>query len=118
MLKGSDFILNADVIFKSDDYVFQDSDIVATCLGVKEKFLYSEDGRKTITQIGWTYKVYVESRDLMINISVEDNKCAFDATKKGLREVKFTNFRATFYVNKNHFLELSCKADKAELVTN
>lgn len=118
MILGKEFKLNANTIFDKEDYEFQDSDIVATCFGVKEKFLYSEDGVKTITQCGWTYKVYVQERDMMINISVEDNKCAIDPTKKGYNEIKFTNFWATFYVNKKGFLELSCKADKAELVEN
>ena len=117
IIRGIDFVMGADLIFSPSDYDFADSDIVATCMGVKEKFLYSEDGKKTITQSGWTYKVYVPARDIVINVSVEGNKFAFDATQKGLKEVKFTNFRATFYVNRNNFLELSCKADKAELVT-
>lgn len=117
MLKGSDFILNADVIFKSDDYEFQDSDVTATCMGAKEKYLYSDEGVKTVTQCGWTYKVYVPARELLINVSVEDNKCAIDNRSSGLKQVKFTNFRATFYVNRKGFLDLSCKADKAELVS-
>nr|WP_130789590.1 hypothetical protein [Lachnoclostridium pacaense] len=115
-IRGIDFVLGADLVFSPEDSAFMDSDIIATCFGAREKFLYSDDGRKTITQIGWTYTVYVPERDLMINISVEDHQCAIDREIKSPQEVRFTNFRATFYVSRDKYLELSCKADKAELV--
>lgn len=116
MILGKNFKLNAETIFDKEDYEIQDSDVIATCFGAKEKFLYSSDGKKTITQCGWTYKVYVQERDMMINISVEDNNCAIDPKQKGYSEVRFTNFWATFYVNSKGYLDLSCKADKAESV--
>lgn len=113
-IKGKDFVLNADVIFKTDDYDFVDSDIVATCMDATKKYRYDEKGNKTDVQVGWNYEVYVAKRKLVINISVEDLKCAYDFDDDELQQIKFTNFRATFYVNRNSFLELSCKADKAE----
>ena len=115
-IRGKDFVLNADVIFKSDDYEFIDSDVIATCLDATEKYQYDKEGNKTDVQIGWNYEVRVPKRKLSIIISVENLKCAFDFDNDDVQKIKFTNFRATFYVNRNNFLELSCKADKAESV--
>ena len=114
MIKGKDFILNADTIFKTETYDFADTDISATCLGATKKYQYDAEGNKTDVQIGWTYKVYVAARDLMINVGVEDLDCAVDITKQGISLVNFINFRATFYVDRNGRLQLSCKADTAE----
>lgn len=116
-IRGIDFVIGAELMFSPEDAAFANSDVVATCFGAKEKFLYSDEGVKTITQTGWTYEVFVPERNLMINVSVEDNHCAIDKEKKGPSEVEFTNFRATFYVNRKGFLELSCKADKAKLIS-
>lgn len=118
IIRGNDFVIGADLMFSPEDSAFMDSDAIAICMGAKEKYLYNKERVKTDTQVGWTYAVYVPERDLMINVSVDDKHCAIDREKKKPQEVRFTNFKATFYVNPKGFLDLSCKADKAELVTN
>ena len=115
-IKSKDFILNADMIFKTDDYELADSDVITSCIDASKRFRYDEKGNKTDVQTGWNYEVLVTRRKLIINIAVEDLTCAFDFYNEDIQEIKFTNFRATFYVNRKGFLELSCKADRAESV--
>lgn len=111
-------VLNSDVVFKSEDYEFADSDVVAVCMGATEKYRYDTNGNKTDSQMGWSYKVYVPARDMMISIGVENLTCAINAKKQGITEVKFINFRATFYVDRKGYIQLSCKADRAEKVVS
>lgn len=116
MIKGKDFIIKADTIFETEEYDIADDDVTAVVLGAKEKFLYDDNGTKTITQIGWTYTVFVPARNMTISIAVEERDCAIDVKHDSLVKVVFTNFRATFYVDRDGHLQLSCKADSAKKV--
>lgn len=116
-IKGKDFVLNSDIIFQTEFYDLN-TNVVATCFGATKKYRYDEQGNKTDVQVGWSYEVYVPKRKLMLSVSVESLTCAFDLDNDEPQQVNFTNFRATFYVNRKGFLELSCKAEGAERVKN
>lgn len=116
MIMGKDFAFGADTVFMQGNYGLENSEAIATVLGVAKRFKYDEQGHKTDIQIGWSYKTYVPNRDMMININVDELFCAIDAMEPGLTQVKFTGFSATFYVDRKGFLQLSCKAEKAERV--
>lgn len=116
MVKGNDFKMKAATIFLTEEYDLLDDDVEAIVLGAKEKFLYDDNGTKTITQVGWTYTAFIPARNMTINIAVEERNCAIDVTRDSLVKVAFTNFRATFYVDRTGYLQLSCKADSAKKV--
>ena len=115
-IRGSDFKLSANDIFTVGNWELTESVIDAAVLSAKKKYKYDEKGQKTEIQVGWSYKTYVPERNLIISVSVEDLACAIDTTASDIQQVKFSGFAATFYVDRKGFLQLSCKAEKAESV--
>ena len=114
VIRGIDFAMNTNQMFKTE---YATNDVIATCFGVTQTYNYNKNGQRQGAK-GWSYKVYVPAREMIISIKVDDLTCAVDASQLLLApaQVKFTNFSAFFYVGKNSQLEISCKADSAEEV--
>lgn len=119
-IKGIDFPLSASQLLNTAEYkqfVKESDNEVFTCLNAELLFAYDEQGAR-VGQKGYKYNVYIPARKLTLSVSVEDMHCAIDLTSDETTKVKFTNFRATFYVDKrSKFLQLSCKADAVEVVS-